>query len=310
MKNKIFIIFFSIFFLFTNIFGKERNQPIQDSPMLKNTAKNISKNTTKKTISNVRISGEKWSKGVFKGNPLIITWDSQSTDNVYIYLEQENDSWEIALDIKNTGRYEWTVGSEIPKNVESYSKPPYQQLKNSPYFIRVVLSGGTGQADSKPFKISLGDPKNPDLKNTKDLLKLSVNCQKSDACFFVGSGIPLEFKLTNISKSTIGFPLEFFKTYGPLIQYKPFNSTKKKETSLYLKLHEDEEIKYWGPDMPAVKFIQLKPSESISLTWKIGMEDLNLASSGTADFEVNVSIKGYVQIDGAYVKPESVFKIT
>jgi len=75
----------------------------------------------------VKIAGETWSKGVYKGNPIFITWDKQSTHNVFIYLKQAGEklNWDIALNIPNTGRYEWKVADEIAQNALNL-EPPYR----------------------------------------------------------------------------------------------------------------------------------------------------------------------------------------
>ncbi|MCX6719911.1 MAG: hypothetical protein NTV36_02280 [Candidatus Staskawiczbacteria bacterium] len=66
-------------------------------------------NTNQASISNVVLSGDTWSEGIYTGKPLIIKWNSSNVNSVDIDLlnTQTSTTKSIVKNIKNTGMYGW-----------------------------------------------------------------------------------------------------------------------------------------------------------------------------------------------------------
>jgi len=69
----------------------------------------LPKDNKKASISNITLSGDTWSQGIYTGKPLTIKWNSLNVNSVNIDLlnTQTSAIRSIVKNIKNTGTYEW-----------------------------------------------------------------------------------------------------------------------------------------------------------------------------------------------------------
>lgn len=119
------------------------------------------------------------------------------------------------------------------------------------------------------------------------MLEIKVTCKDNPKCLFSGDDLFILITITNRASSPIGFPLDFVKDRGPIVEL----TDAKTGSVTNLPTHPaDGEL--------LDEFVILQPGGSTDMEWVIKPDELEQFGNEKVDVTAQISIMATISVDG------------
>jgi len=121
-----------------------------------------------------------------------------------------------------------------------------------------------------------------------NLLTISVTCKANPECLYTSDeDLFIDIKIANRHETIVGFPLEFVKDRGPIVNV----SDTRTKTEINLPTHPAD-----GDLME--RFTTIEPGESVYMAWVIKPDELEQFGGKYVDVSAEITIMATILADG------------